>query len=334
MEGSATSGQMLRVVIPEAFADQFVRALTVPATVVPAPSDRDDDIAPLLREADVLISPRFTPALRDVARKLRLIQTVGAGTDQIDFRAVPGTATVCNVYGHEVGIAEYALMTMLALNRDLIGMDKRLRQGDWSDHDYGRPQRELSGRTVAVIGLGHIGGEVARYAARFGMRVIAIARTPDPMRAEWASVSYLGGPADLLSVLAAAEFVVVAVPLAAETVDFIAEREFAAMKEDAILINVARGGVVKEEALYRALRDRTIAGAAIDVWYRYQTGAERCPPAHYPFDALTNVIMTPHVAGWTEGTVKKRWVAINENLRRLGSGEPLLNVVTSTRSPS
>lgn len=334
MEGSAISAQMLRVVIPASFADQFIGALTVPATVVPAPSDRDSDIAPLLLEADVLISPRFTSALRHAARKLRLIQTVGAGTDQIDFRAVPGTATVCNVYGHEVGIAEYALMTMLALNRDLIGMDRRLRHGDWSDHDYGRPQRELSSRTVAVIGLGHIGGEVARYAARFGMRVIAITRTADPLRVERAGVSFLGGPTDLLSALSAADFVVVAVPLAAETVALIGERELSAMKEDAYLINVARGEVVNEEALYRALRDRTIAGAAIDVWYRYQTGKERCPPAHYPFEALTNVIMTPHVAGWTEGTVKKRWATINENLRRLNSGESLLNVVAYSQPAS
>lgn len=332
MNESTTDARLLRVVIPAPFVEQFQRALTLPVTVITAPSLRDEDIAPLLADADVLISTRFSPILASRGEGLRLIQTVGAGLDQIDFAAVPAQATVCNVFGHEIAIAEYVLMAALALNRDLVGMDQRLRQGDWRDHEYQRPQRELRGRTLAVIGLGHIGAEVARYARRLGMRVIAVTRSPDSEMEAELDLAFLGGTGDLLHALAEADFVVLAVPLNATTENLIGPRELNAMKTSAYLINIARANIVNERALYQALQDRTIAGAAVDVWYRSQVADEQCFPANLPFHTLTNIIMTPHVAGWTDGTVEYRWKAINENLRRLIAGESLLSVVREAMS--
>jgi phosphoglycerate dehydrogenase-like enzyme len=107
----------------------------------------------------------------------------------------------------------------------------------------------------------------------------------------------------------------------------IGERELRMMKPTAYLINVARGEVVDEAALYAALSESRIAGAAIDVWYRYPEGSEPARPADYPFHELPNVIMTPHIAGWTAETFRHRWAAIDDNLRRLSGGEPLVNVV-------
>ncbi len=326
--GSASAPRLLRVVIPESLAEPFQAALTVPATVLTTPTLRDEDVAPRLGDADVLISPRFTPEMAGAAKNLRLIQTIGAGTDEIDFQTVPAGATVCNVYGHETAIAEYVLMTMLALDRDLLGLDRRLRRGDWGDRS---PQRELRRRTLGLVGLGAIGTEVARYAARLGMRAIAVTRSPDPDRAERLGLAFLGGLADLRRVLSDADFVVVAVPLNAATLGMIGERELGAMKPTAYLINVARGRIVDEGALYQALRGRRIAGAAIDVWYRYPARNECRSPSDQPFHELENVIMTPHIAGWTEGTVRHRWNAIGENLRRLACGEPLLNVVAPAK---
>ena len=111
----------------------FHRALTTPMTTVLAPSKREADIVSVLAEADVLFSASFTRAMAAAAPKLRLIQTPGAGLEQIDVAAVPPGVSVCNVYGHERGIAEYVVMTMAALNRDLVGMNRRLRSGDWRD---------------------------------------------------------------------------------------------------------------------------------------------------------------------------------------------------------
>jgi len=306
--------------------DGFRRALTTPAEYVAAPSQRDEDVVPLIGDADVLIAGRFSQGMANAAPKLRLIQTPGAGTNAIDFGAVPDRVSVCNVYGHERGIAEYAFITMGMLSRDFIGMNQRIRQGDWSDH-LGDPLPELQGRTLAVIGLGRIGKEVARWGNFLDMRVIAATRNPRDVNTGKFSLQRVAGMGELHEVLAEADFVVISVPLTAETAGLIGETELSRMKPGAFLINVARGEVVEEGALYAALRDRTIAGAAIDVWYRYPDGRQTILPSPFPFHELPNVIMTPHIAGATDATFGYRWNLINENIRRLVVGDSLENVI-------
>jgi phosphoglycerate dehydrogenase-like enzyme len=314
----------LQVVVPNAATPGLAEALAEVANVLIAPGYRDHDVVPLLADADAVISARFSAAMASAAPKLRLVQTTGAGINEVDFAALGPGVTVCNVFGHEVAIAEYVLMAMLTLNRELLHLDRALRSGDWGDRV---PQRELRGRTLAIVGLGHIGAQVARYASGIGMRAIGVTQSPDTARRTELGLAALSGLDRLPEVLAEADFVVLAVPLLPETIGLIGEPELGAMKRSAYLINVARGGVVDERALYRALRERTIAGAAIDVWYRYPAGDEPCLPSTEPFHELDNVIMTPHVAGWTDGTARYRWAAIADNLRRLEAGEPLLNVV-------
>ena len=318
----------LRVVLGEWQGDEeFRRAITAPVTLIPTPTLRDEDVAPLLAGADAFVSKRFTPAMAAAADRLRLILTPGAGTNLIDFSVVPAGAAVCNVFGHEAAIAEYVFMTILALNRDLLPMDARLRRADWSDRTSRGPHCEIRGRTLAIVGLGRIGAEVARIGRAFRMRVTGVTRSPSPERAAALGLDELGGRDDLHRFLADADFVVLAVPLDADTTGLIGRDELAAMKPTAFLVNVARGPVVDEAALYEALRGQRIAGAAIDVWYRYPDAREACRPSTFPFHELPNVIMTPHVAGWTDETFRQRWVAIDENLRRLSAGEPLVNVV-------
>jgi phosphoglycerate dehydrogenase-like enzyme len=266
------------------------------------------------------------------ADRLRLILTPGAGTNEIDFAAVPPGVTVCNVFGHETAIAEYVFMAILALNRDLLGMDARFRQADWGDRARG-PQREIKGRTLGTVGLGHIGAEVVRVGRAFDMRLVGVTRSPDPRRAEALGLDWLGSLGELPRLLAEADFVVVAVPLDASTEGLIGRDELAAMKSSAYLVNVARGEIVEEAALYDALCAGRIAGAALDVWYRYPEAAESLPPSAYPFHELPNVVMTPHVAGWTEGTFAHRWTTIGQNLRRLAMGEALLGAVWPPAAP-
>jgi len=306
--------------------EPFHRALTTPCTLVPAASARDEDVAPLLPGAEVIVTGKFTRAMAEQADALRLIQTPGAGLDGIDLTAVPPGTAVCNVFGHERGIAEYAFMTMAALNRRLFRLDHELRAGDWSAY-VGPPLPELQGRTLAIIGLGRIGAEIARWGRFLDMRVIAVTRTPNREQAAQLGMAWVDGLAALPRALGEADFVVIAAPLDAATRGLIGRAELAAMKPDAFLINVARGPIVDETALYEALRDRQIAGAAIDVWYRYPDGINPSLPSALPFHELDNVIMTPHIAGATDATFSYRWSVINENIRRLGAGESLLNVV-------
>ena len=137
----------------------------------------------------------------------------------------------------------------------------------------------------------------------------------------------LHGPDRLRDVLARADYVAVTASLSAETRGLIGPRELAAMKPTAMLINVARAEIVDEDALYRALAERSIAGAALDVWYRYPTAAGPTLPATRPFHALPNVIMTPHVSGWTEGMLEARATLIAGNIARAAQGEPPLNLI-------
>jgi phosphoglycerate dehydrogenase-like enzyme len=143
---------------------------------------------------------------------------------------------------------------------------------------------------------------------------------------------FLGGPDALDEVLRRADYLVVTSPLTPATRGVLGERELALMKPTAVLVNVARAEIVDEEALYQALRRSAIAGAILDVWYRYPTGPEATRPARLPFHELENVLMTPHVSGWTDGMLEARADVIAENIRRVGRGEPPLNLV-STGTP-
>jgi phosphoglycerate dehydrogenase-like enzyme len=174
-----------------------------------------------------------------------------------------------------------------------------------------------------VVGLGRIGRAVARRARAFGMRVIAANRT---IRDDARDVVAVRGLDALESVLAEADYVVLACALTPETTGLIGKAAFAAMKPTAVIVNVARGPVIDEAALYEALAQRRIGGAVIDTWWRYPDGAQAdLAAAPYRFDLLDNVILSPHIAGWTTGTVERRILAMARNLDRLSRGEPLEN---------
>ena len=127
--------------------------------------------------------------------------------------------------------------------------------------------------------------------------------------------------------LGRSDYVAITASLGAETRGLIGERELAALKPTAVLINVARAEIVNEDALYRALETQTIAGAALDVWYRYPTAAGVTWPGTRPFHELPNVLMTPHVSGWTDGMLEARARLIADNIARAARGEPPVNLV-------
>ena len=157
------------------------------------------------------------------------------------------------------------------------------------------------------------------------MQVLAVTRTPrqlDP------SPDWLGGFDQLAHLLEHADFVLIACPLTEQTRGLIGQAQLARMKPDAVLINVARGPIADEDALFAALRDGVIGGAVLDTWYRYPSPAESdVRPSRHPFHELSNVVMTPHLSGWTEGLMPRRFAVIIDNLERLADGRPLLNQV-------
>jgi phosphoglycerate dehydrogenase-like enzyme len=143
------------------------------------------------------------------------------------------------------------------------------------------------------------------------------------------SLSFLGGPASLPDLLAGADYLAVTLSLNSATSGLLGVSELALMKPSAILINVARAEIIDELALYRALASKRIAVAALDVWYRYPADPGATLPSHQPFHELPNVLMTPHVSGWTEGMLEARAEVIAENIRRVAQGLPPLNLITT-----
>jgi phosphoglycerate dehydrogenase-like enzyme len=294
-------------------------------------ADPDDHaaFARAMRGADAFISMTWRAPMPP-APALALLQLPGAGTDDVDFSQVPPHTTVCNCFEHEIGIAEFVLGAMLDWAIDIRGMDARLRRGDWRGSYLCGPRHgELHGRTLGILGYGRIGREVARRAQAFGMRLRVVSRTP---RARDEFAGEVEGMDRLDSLLEQSDFVVVTLPLADSTAGLLDAGAFARMKRNAVLINVSRGTVVEERALFDALASGRIAGAVIDVWYRYPPqGRPEGHPYTLPFHTLPNILMTPHASAWTDGLLPRRNRAIADNLNRLARGLPLLNVV---RAPS
>lgn len=301
--------------------------LTTPCECIVA---SEADILEKLPEIDVLVTMGLTAEMARAAARLKLVQVPGAGIDRIDRSALPAGVLLANTYGHETGIAEYVIGAMLALSREFARLDAALRKGDWqSQWAVGTTPPpvwpELSGRTVGILGYGRIGQGIAHRARAFGMQVLAIRR--DVGRSMEDDLALLGGRDILDAVLERSDYVVVSMPSSPETVGWIGETQLRRMKPSAYLINVGRGEIVDEDALYHALAHRSIAGAALDVWYRYPRERGPVAPATRPFHELPNVLMTPHVSGWTNGMLDARAKLIAENIRRVASGEQPLNLV-------
>lgn len=268
------------------------------------------------------------------APRLRWVQLHTAGADHVATHPLFKTGVIFTTTSglHAVNMAEYVLASILAWARHFRELFDCQRQAHWPGEERWTrfAARELRGATLGVVGYGSIGREVSRLACALGMHVLALKR--HPQRREDTGFSFVGdqpgclpeavyGPDQLLHMLPLCDYVVLAVPLNAETYHMIGERELRAMKPTAYLVNVARGAVVDEAALVRALQEGWIAGAGLDVF-------EREPlPADSPLWQMDNVLLTPHISGFTPQYEQRAVEIFTENLRRYLAGQPLLNVV-------
>ncbi len=279
---------------------------------------------------DVLVGTDLTAEMAVHADSLRAILVPAAGVDRIDPDAVPEGCVVTNAYAHEAPIAEWVMACAVALDHELLKSERTFRAGSWEmwPNRHGS-YRELAGRTFGIIGLGAIGKRVARLATAYEMKVIAAGRRPEQKaEADAVGIHYMHGNEGMRSVLSEADFVLVSTPLNANTTGLIGSEELSLMKPTSYIINPARGHIIDEEALFTALSERRIAGAAVDTWYEYPVGEDDQPrPSKFPFWELDNIIMTPHHSGATEGTRMRRALVVGENIDRLNRGEPLINVV-------
>lgn len=248
-------------------------------------------------------------------RNLVVISTSGRGTDAIDIAAATaqGIAVVNNPGLGKIPVSEHTLGLMLDLAKQISRSDARTRNDNgWTDRNPSS-QIELEGRTLGLIGFGEIGTEVAtKCVAAFRMRVLAYDPYVAPHKAEAVGAIWVTNLADALR---EADFVSIHAELTNETRGMIGEAELRLMRHDAFLVNTARGAIVQTPALIRALRERWIRGAAIDVF------DPEPPPPNSPLFALDNLILTPHLAGLTAETASKLATSAAAQILQVFRGE-------------
>jgi D-2-hydroxyacid dehydrogenase (NADP+) len=276
----------------------------------------------LLREAEVIYGLRLPENILERAPRLKWVQTSSAGVDTlVGTRLWQSDVILTTTSGiHVIPMREHVLGMMLMFVRHapvyFTNKQRKVWKQDLPD--------QLSGKTLGVTGLGRVGEGIARAAKAFGMRVVATRRHVTE-RETSAAVDILYPANRLLEMLGVSDFVVVTVALTKETRKLISERELRAMKPTAYIINIARGSVIDEDALTKALKEKWIAGAGLDVF-------EKEPlPKDSELWTLPNVIITPHVAGIMPDYNARAMEVFCKNLRRYLAGQPLINVVDRTR---
>lgn len=277
-----------------------------------------DELDALLAEAEVIYGFRFPKNMIARTPKLKWVQVMSAGVDRfLDDEFRQSSVMMTNVSGiHATPIGEIVLGLMLMFAKQ-APLCFQLKQGkQWQRF----MPTVLRSKTVGIVGFGNIGREVARLAKAFGMRVVATRRSAKRVtRARYADI--LLPREHLPRLLSESDFVVLSLPFTSETNKLIGEEELRTMRPTAYLINIARGSIVDEEALIRALDEHWIAGAGLDVF-----ATEPLPPDSRLWE-LTNVIFSPHIAGGMEDYNTRATELFCENLRRYLSGRNLLNVV-------
>ncbi len=286
--------------------------------------------AAALHQADALIGWRLDRELPAgalaSAPKLGFLQLLSAGLDSVDFSAIPPrTAVAGNVGAYAEPIAEHVMAMTLSLCKHLQAEHEAMARGQFR---RGVMSRTLHGAVCGILGFGGIGQATARLMRPFGARIHALngsGQTTEP-------VDWIGADADLDQLLAASDVLVISIPLTAATRGLIGKRELALMKPDAILVNVARGAIIDEQALYDHLRANPGFCAAIDAWWHepWNGGGFR---TDYPFFELPNLLGSPHNSGDVPGVEQLAARRAAENTRRFLDGEPVRGVARRADYP-
>jgi len=245
-----------------------------------------------VRDYDVLVVRSRTKVTREIieaGEKLKVVGRAGAGIDNIDVEAAKekGVKVLNTPEAPAIAVAELTIGLLLSLARQIPRADSSMKEGRWAKKEFRGWQ--LNGKTLGVVGLGHIGEKVARLAKAFGMKILITKRTPPSpeilkeLEAEFVPLDELLRRSDIVSLH---------VPLTPQTHHMIGEREIQLMKDGAFIINTSRGAVVDEEALFNALKSGKLGGAALDVY-------EVEPPEDYSLMKLPNVVCTPHIGAQT-----------------------------------
>ena len=280
---------------------------------------------------DILVAGRPKREHLEACPDLRALIIPWAGVPESTRELMAGFPHIAvhNLHHNASATAETAIALLMAAAKFIVPIDRRLRADDWTPRYAPSQSILLDGKTALVLGYGEIGQRVAQFCQALGMKVLATRRRPDapaPANAE----AEIHPPADLPRLLPRADAVIVTLPLTPETKGLIGSAEIGLLPRGALLVNVGRGAIVDEEALYEALRDGRLAAAGIDVWYAYPTdeaSRSNTAPSKFPFHELDNVVMSPHRGGDAREIESLRMACLADLLNAAARGEPMPNRV-------
>lgn len=286
------------------------------------------------QNAAVVASGRVPGEFIRGASGLKMIQSFGAGVDKIDQKAVVerGDVIVCNSTVNSEEVAEYAIGLLLSLAKNIVQSDRELRKGSWKFGWGGaNPNIEIRGKKCLLLGLGRVGSAIAHRLNGFGLALNAVTRSGEVSMADIIEKTVASDEMEPL--VREADFIILALPLTPETEGLVDSEFLSWMKPTSLLVNVARGAIVDERALYDALSTRRIAGAAIDVWRRYPPTfrGNDFLPSGFAFHDLHNTVISPHRAAYSENIEQDQVRFAGENILRFVRGETPLNIVDMTR---
>ena len=287
-------------------------------------ADEREEIKRYLPEVEVVIGGSFSKEDLDQAKKLKLFQIPFTGVDQLDLSLYKNRKDIfiCNVHTNRTAVAEHAFALMLALAKNIVTNDRDLRLGRWHGFSSKEPTIQLQGKNLGIIGLGSIGWEIAKIGHLLGMKIFALKREIKEKDLEKKKIlEFLGANKDLEKVIKESDFIIITVPLTQKTKGLIGKKELKLM-QGKYLINVSRGAVIDEEALFKSLEEHYLSGAAIDTWYQYPTNEQKeILPSQYNFHKLENVVMSPHTAGYSDRALEENIKSVFDNIVRIYYGE-------------
>ena len=317
-------GDIKKVLLPQPIEPEAVETLNqAGAEIVNAPDPSPETVSPLIAEVQGIVlrtGIKITRELFDLADRLQVVSRTGGGLDNVDLEAATDHQVIVtsNLGINTSSVVEHALALMLALSKQLPTMDSAVRRNDFRIR-YKNLPRDLRGKTLGLLGFGRIGSALAQSCRQlFDMRVISHDPfIPEAIRNEYKGIVDFVEPEALFS---GCDVLSIHTPLTDDTYHAVGEKQLGLMKPEAILINTSRGPVIDQAALYEALKNRTIAGAGLDVF-------EKEPiPENDPLLTLDNIIMTPHTAALTWECVVRMAVAAAECVLDVFNGRVPPNV--------
>ena len=312
--------------VPQNLRDYFTQFLPEDINMIYPNPANEENFCKLAKthEVEMIVGWRPTAELLAASPRLRFVQNPGAGVQHLTalFAQFPDVA-LANCHGNAYFTAQHAVAILMTLTNTVIQHHHFMQEGLWRNNMGTRENIPLRHNRIGILGLGHVGSQIAQFLSGFDVELIACKRSN--LDDDYPNITKVFGQDDLAGFFSYCDIVIVTLPLTADTKQLIGKRELDLLGSDGLLVNMGRGEIIVEEALFHALQNGTIKGAALDVWWNERVkslNGEKVYPYSLPFHTLDNIVMSPHRAASPMSDLK-RWDPVIQNIIHLKTGQAL-----------